>query len=102
MGKNIVKIYEGNLVEEEQELTLMHFCQVCNTEPEEIFEMIGEGVLEYSGEGKKDWRFSYHAVERYRKASRLKNDLELNLAGVALVMELLDRLEELEARLKYL
>ena len=100
MGKTVVKIYEGKLMEEEQELSLGHFCQVCNAEPDEIFEMIAEGVLEYSGEEKKDWRFSYHAVERYRKASRLRSDLDLNLPGVALVLDLLDRIEELEAQLR--
>jgi chaperone modulatory protein CbpM len=92
MAKNIIKIYEGRLLEEEQELSFVQFCKICNTEPGEIFEMIEEGVIEYSGEDKKDWKFSYHSVERYRKATRLKNDLDLNLSGVALVLDLLDRI----------
>ncbi|NTV49526.1 MAG: hypothetical protein HGB32_01695 [Geobacteraceae bacterium] len=40
--------------------------------------------------------FDRSAVIRARKAMRIKRDLSLNLDAVALVMELLDRIEELE------
>jgi len=40
--------------------------------------------------------FERGAVIRARKALRLKRDLHLNFDAVALVMELLDRIEELE------
>ncbi len=42
--------------------------------------------------------FDRSAVVRARKALRLKRDLSLNLDAVALVMELLDRIEELERK----
>jgi len=42
--------------------------------------------------------FDRSAVVRARKAMRLKRDLDLNLNAVALVMELLDRIDELERR----
>lgn len=42
--------------------------------------------------------FDRSAVVRARKALRLKRDLGLNFDAVALVMELLDRIEELERR----
>jgi chaperone modulatory protein CbpM len=38
-------------------------------------------------------------VVRARKALRLKRDLGLNFDAVALVMELLDRIDDLERRL---
>jgi len=40
--------------------------------------------------------FEQGAVIRARKALRLKHDLNLNFDAVALVMELLDRIDELE------
>lgn len=43
--------------------------------------------------------FDRSAVVRVRKALRLKRDLRLNFDAVALVMELLDRIEDLERRL---
>jgi chaperone modulatory protein CbpM len=44
--------------------------------------------------------FSPMAVSRVSRALRLKRDLGLNLNSLALVMELLDRIEELEDRLR--
>jgi chaperone modulatory protein CbpM len=42
--------------------------------------------------------FDRSSVVRARKALRLKRDLRLNFDAVALVMELLDRIDELERR----
>lgn len=44
--------------------------------------------------------FDRDAAMRIRKALRLKRDLNLNIDAVAVVMELLDRIQELERRLK--
>ena len=43
--------------------------------------------------------FDRSAVVRARKALRLKRDLSLNFDAVALVMELLDRINDLERRI---
>ncbi len=45
-------------------------------------------------------RFPDDAVPRVARALRLKQDLGLNLNALALVMELLDRIEELEDQLR--
>jgi chaperone modulatory protein CbpM len=100
MEENIVRIYEGQLLEEENNITLMQLCSYCRLTPEEIIEMVEEGILEPSGISKTEWRFTFTTVERVRKAHRLINDLEINLAGAALVVHLLDRIEELEAAVR--
>jgi chaperone modulatory protein CbpM len=41
-------------------------------------------------------------VGRLREAARLRSDLELDTAAVALVLRYLERIEELEARVRYL
>ncbi len=46
------------------------------------------------------WRFSGSALQRARTAMRLQRDLGINLAGVALAMDLLDEIEELRGRLR--
>jgi DNA-binding transcriptional MerR regulator len=43
-------------------------------------------------------RFDPSSVPRVARAERLRNDLGLNYAGAVLVCELLDRIDELEAR----
>jgi chaperone modulatory protein CbpM len=48
------------------------------------------------------WRFSSSHLRRARVALRLQADLGLNLAGAALVVQLLDEIAELRACLRAL
>jgi chaperone modulatory protein CbpM len=45
-------------------------------------------------------RFDPTSAARVARAERLRRDLELNYAGAVLIVELLDRVSELEARLR--
>ena len=46
------------------------------------------------------WRFAATTIVRVEKARRLQNDLGVNLPGVALALQLLDRIDALEARVR--
>jgi chaperone modulatory protein CbpM len=48
----------------------------------------------------RHWRFDGVSLRRARTALRLNHDLELNAAGVALVLDLLERIDQLESRLR--
>jgi len=54
------------------------------------------GVVEI---GTTEWRFSGTALRRTRLALRLERDLELNLAGVALALDLMEEVERLRRAL---
>jgi chaperone modulatory protein CbpM len=66
-----------------------------------IVELVEEGVLGSQGAAsvievdKTEWRFHGAEVRRARIALRLERDLGINVAGVALVLELLEELEQL-------
>ena len=47
-----------------------------------------------------EWRFTGDALRRARLALRLERDLELNLAGVALAIELIEEISQLRRELK--
>ena len=63
-------------------------------------ELVEEGVIEPRGPGRPQWRFAATTVVRVEKARRLQNDLGVNLPGVALALQLLDRIDALESRLR--
>jgi chaperone modulatory protein CbpM len=64
--------------------------------------LVSEGVLEPSGAEPREWRFGAEALPRARRALRLQRDLELDVSALALVLDLLDRVEDLESRLRRL
>ncbi len=88
------------ILEEAQEVTLADLTRTCRVHAEWVLELVQEGVLEPLGPGGPQWRFSATSVVRVQKAQRLQRDLGVNLPGIALALQLLDRIEALEARLR--
>ena len=98
MSKSGVTLLHGVVVEEEVQLTLVELCQACNAEEKYILEWISEGLLEPVGESPQDWRFGGDSLRRARLALRLSRDLEIDPAGAALALDLLDEIATLRAR----
>jgi len=90
----------GSVVEEEVELTIVELVRACRTTEQQVEVWVHEGVLQPSGERREAWRFHGDSLARMRLATRLMQDLEINTAGVALALDLLDRIAELESRLR--
>ena len=90
----------GPIFDEATEITIVELCEVCSIETKVIDEMIDEGVLEPTGGHSEKRRFPYSSVRRTRTVIHLQRDLGLNLAGAALALELLDRIEHLRAQLR--
>jgi chaperone modulatory protein CbpM len=96
---NIIKVHQGRSVDEE-ELTLMQVSRLCRVSPECVIEMVHEGILDPSGIRVCTWRFPFSSVERVRRVMRFQHDLEVNLAGAALALDLLEKIARLEALLQ--
>ena len=88
------------IVEEEIHLPLPELCQACSTSQDYVMDWVYEGVLEPTGEAPQDWRFTGQSMRRARLACSLTRDLELNSPGIALVLDLLDKIATLESKLK--
>ena len=97
--RTISSAVRGSVVEEDVELTIVELCRACRTSEHEIELWVVEGVLQPRGASRESWRFGGDALARIRVATRLTRDLDLNAPGVALALDLLDRIAELESRL---
>jgi chaperone modulatory protein CbpM len=95
-------VLRGRVVEEEMELSLVELCQACGAHREEVSVWVLEGVLEPSGQAPDEWRFGGPALRRARLAASFSRELELNAAGVALALDLLDEIASLKAQLQRL
>ena len=88
------------VVAEEIQLTLLEFCQACHVSQEHVIAWVDEGALEAIGSAPPEWRFTGPALRRGKLALWLTRDLEINLPGVALALDLLDEIATLQARLQ--
>jgi len=98
MANNETRVHlTGVILEEQVELTLADVSRSCAVHAEYIIELVEEGVLAPIGREPRAWRFTGSQVRRASIALRLQRDLGVNLAGVALALELLDELNALRA-----
>ena len=93
-------ILTGIIVEEETRLSLHELCEACAVHVEFIAELVDEGVIEPSGIDKSHWCFTGISLQRIRTAKRLQQDLGINLAGVALALDLIEELQQLRTQLQ--
>ncbi len=93
------KTLTGILLDERTELSLTELSRACSTSAEWVIELVDEGVLEPSGQEQTHWRFSGTNLLRARAAMRLQRDLKINLAGVALALDLMEEIETMRERL---
>ena len=83
----------------EEEVVLGELCRASRLSAERVIELAEEGVIEPIGRGPETWRFRGVSLRRIRCAERLEEDLGVNTAGAALVLDLLEEVERLRARL---
>jgi len=93
------KTFTGVLLDERAELSLVELSRACSSSTEWVIELVDQGVLEPVGPDQAQWHFSGTSLLRARAAMRLQHDLDINLAGVALALDLIDEIETLRERL---
>ncbi len=92
-------VTSGTILDENTSFTLIELCRYGKTSAEYIIEMVEEGILDPKGKTELEWRFDALALKRLQTAQRLQRDLRINLPGTALVLELLEEMDELRQRL---
>lgn len=98
MAEDTSRVLTGYVLDETVTLTLTELSGACRVREEQIIELVEEGIIEPDIR-QDDWRFRSTQLRRAGRAVRLQRDLEINAAGAALVLDLLEEIEELRARL---
>ena len=81
-------------------LSLSEFCKACGVNADDVLRYIDYSVIEPPIEN-GEWRFNSVCIRRVRQAGRLQRDLDINPAGLALALDLLEELEQLRIRLHH-
>ncbi len=100
MSESHVSYLDCSVVEDEVQFSLVELSRAARAPEEQIHVWVVEGVLEPLGAAPDEWRFGGQALRRARTAARLTRDLELNAAGVALALDLMEQIGSLQARLR--
>lgn len=82
-------------------LNFDELCEICQVESDMLNDLIRYEIVHPFG-GEPDWMFDLVELNRVKKALRLQHDLEMNLAGVAVVLDLLDELDQIQSRMRLL
>lgn len=97
-----VEITEVVQLDEQQPLSLRELAELSRLAEADLLELQHSGVIQPLDAGTAQPLFSARCLLTTRTAGRLRSDFELDIHGVALVLQLLERLQKLEARLSEL
>jgi chaperone modulatory protein CbpM len=98
------KTLTGLILDEDCLFTLDEISHACSVRTEYIVELVDEGILEPMEQKREQrhWSFTGQSLLRARKARRLQQDLGINLAGAAVVLDMMEEIEQLRERLRRL
>ena len=100
MNENEATALAGTVFEESTEVTIVELCRSCSVDTAMVEELIDEGILEPTGGSSNERRFPYGSVRRTLTVAHLRRDLGVNLAGAALALDLLERIDALRAEIR--
>jgi len=103
MNQNIL---EGILLDDKVELTIDELCRACSSSEDWVIGLVEVGAIEPVGQQvvraqAAQWRFPASSLQRAQIAMRLQRDLDINLSGIALALDLLNEIEVLKSRLQW-
>jgi len=93
---------QGIVLDEGLRVTFAELTHLCGVSDTLVRQMVGEGLLCPQGKRPEEWYFSGIEIRRARRALRLQRELELDLAGATLAVDLLEEIEALRARIRAL
>lgn len=101
------RILDGQMLDESSWVEIGEFCAWLQVDRHWVVELVEAGVLEPRGSAPEAWTFPASALVRARATARLVADLGVNLAGAAVILDLIEertrlarRLDELERLLE--
>ena len=90
------------LIDHSTLLTLQQLCQLLKTQEAVIIELVDQELIAPQGAASEEWRFDSICIKKAKTALSFQRDLAVNLSGIALAFELLDKIEQLEGQVKIL
>ena len=88
------------LISEENTLTFDELCRAIHAEQDLMIQLIDYHIIQPKGKSQQEWLFDHIALKRARLARNFYYDLEVNLAGIGLLIDLMEQIERLKQSLR--
>lgn len=88
--------------DDHNEISLDELSQALNTSPDFVIALIEYDVIQPRGQHREEWRFNSVCIRRARLAHSFQRDLHVNLSGINLALDLLEKIDELKSQLRRL
>jgi chaperone modulatory protein CbpM len=98
----VTQVLEAHVLGEGDWIAVSEICHLCRLDLEAVLELAQLGIVSSRERKPGEWQVAATALPRLRVASRLMQDLGVNVSGAALALELLEAQRELEKRLRSL
>ena len=90
----------GSVIGDEGVLSIEELARACDAEVQWIVELVAVGVLEPQGTEASRWRFCATDLTCARRVARLQRDFGATIEAAAVMIDLLQQIDQLRARLK--
>lgn len=88
------------IMEIPSELRLEELCAYCQVTPDFVYKLIEYGAIVPIGFSMEAWRFDASHLQRIHQILRLQKDLELDLPGALLALDLIEQIKELKSQVE--
>lgn len=92
---------EAQIIDEQVSFDLEHFSQACGQSPEWILQLLEYDILPNRPE-ERIHQFFVDDVTRARRAYRLQRDFNASLTAVAMMLDLIDEVQQLRRQVKHI
>ena len=90
------------VVDETTTFSIREVCTYCDISPDLLIQMVEHGLFDLDNEFDDNSQIDLKTLKRVEAAFRLHRDLEINISGVALVLELNEEIEKLRDEISVL
>ena len=96
--------YDGHsqveIIDEQLALDLEHFAEACGQSTDWVLKLSDYDILQISVDP-QNYQFIGEDVSRARRAYRLQRDFDASLSAVAVMLDLIDEVQQLRKQLKH-
>lgn len=96
------QIIEAVVFDDQISLSLVELSRACNVHAEWVLELVDEGIIDPLRKENVHYHFSAACLKQALTVKHLQQDLGINLAGAALVLDLKQEIDKLHTRIEVL